>query len=95
MNQFNLPTSLWVHGKEKPPDESVFSLSEIEGEDWFDERLRKSCQKFNLAVGDVHQIRSTFDGILRGSYDFTTPVTKVWEYMVRFDCCTVHCNIYE
>lgn len=46
MNEFNLPTSLWVHGKEKPPNETVFNLSEIEGEDWFDERLRKSCQVF-------------------------------------------------
>lgn len=28
-------------------------------------------------------MRSTFDKILRGSYDFTTPVAKVWAYMVR------------
>ncbi|CAE7657630.1 unnamed protein product, partial [Symbiodinium microadriaticum] len=44
MQEFNLPTSLWVHGKEKPPNETVFDLSRIEGEDWFDERLRKTCQ---------------------------------------------------
>lgn len=44
MQEFNFPTSLWVHGKEKPPDESVFELARIEGEDWFDERLRKTCQ---------------------------------------------------
>lgn len=41
--KYNLPTSLWAHGKEAPPNESVFALNEIEGEIWFDERMRKCC----------------------------------------------------
>jgi len=80
MAEFSLPTSIWIHGKEEPPDETVFKLDEIEGEVWFDDRLRKSCQKFNLHPPEIWQMRSTFDSILGGTYDFTVRVSAMWTY---------------
>lgn len=43
MLEYNFPTSIWAHGKQEPPDESVFDLRGIETHDWFDDRMRSCC----------------------------------------------------
>ena len=43
MLEYNFPTSIWAHGKQEPPDESVFDLRGIETHDWFDDRMRTCC----------------------------------------------------
>jgi hypothetical protein len=40
------------------------------------------CQKYNLTVEDIYQMRATWDGIQGGSYEFFAPVFAIWDYMV-------------
>lgn len=77
---FSLPSSIWFHGKTHAPDEGVFKLSVLEAQDWYDERLRKSCLKFNLTEADVFQLRQTFDAINRGSYSFEIRTHEMFKY---------------
>jgi hypothetical protein len=77
---FSLPSSIWFHGKTHAPDEGVFKLSVLETQDWYDERLRKSCLKFNLTEADVFQIRQTFDSINKGSYAFEIRTHDMFKY---------------
>ena len=77
---FSLPTSLWFHGRTHAPDETVFNLSVLESQDWYDERMRKSCLKFNLAEADVFQMRHTFDAINKGSYSFEIKTVDMFKY---------------
>jgi hypothetical protein len=80
LKEFSLPSSLWFHGKTHAPDEGVFKLSVLETQEWYDERLRKCCLKFNLTESDVFQLRSTFDAINKGSYSFEIRTHEMFKY---------------
>jgi hypothetical protein len=84
---------LWYMQRKPSNDDDIYNYGTVKVQDWFDPRLKRVMEAFNLSPSDVYIMRSNFEAIMGGAYtDYITPKaffeyaeypeTKVCEWVV-------------
>ena len=75
---------VWYLSRVPVTDDDLYQFRRIKAEDWFDERLKRLMEAFNLAEIDVYGLRGTFDAILGASIEDSLSVDSMLDYFHEY-----------
>ena len=81
LHQFNLPTSIWAKSRQPYSEDGMYKYGTLTAMDWFDKRLIRCIQAFNLTEGDVLGIRSVFESIQGLRVSFYVHKKDIFHYL--------------
>lgn len=67
MNSFGMPSYLFIKVREAIDDQDLYRLNKIKTRDWFDSRLLRTVQTFNMSESDILSMRKVYETMLGGS----------------------------
>ena len=81
LHQFNLPTSIWAHSRQPFSEDGLYKYGTLTAMDWFDKRMIRCIQAFNLSEGDVLGLRVVFEGMQGMNVSYFLSVKEIFNHM--------------
>lgn len=65
---------LWYVQRKPSADDDIYDYGTVKVQDWFDPRLKRVMEAFNLSPSDIYMLHNNFETIVGASYsDYITP----------------------